>query len=252
MTEGLALPQISEWPDERLLQDTPKRFTERLFKRALAVANDIYDPQAYDTVDLDQDTYRRRLSFYLERRAWAEWYFGVETPGRQILMLPEDAIAVKLALADQIADETRHHRIFKHWARTVGRNHGQPFNPPEGLLQMHAAQEGRLTAEELAAANQFSGEISLQVQARSDRNILRALLEEDLMEAIEEIEEDEPAHIAIGRALVLRGATRLPLRRRMARIQEQFLAALANQHATEIQMLGCLRSRRLPQYSREG
>jgi len=237
----------SRWDDDRLNAFEVRDFANLLYQRALAVGNDLYDPTAYDLFELDSQCYQDRLTFYLRRRSWAEWYFGVGTPARQLTLLGQDEVELKLRLSRQIVDEVRHHDVFANVVRARG---GEwrlaSFTPPRALLQMHSEQLITQSAAELAAANQYSGEIVLSVQSRAEGNILRLLVDEPTMKAIEGIENDEPAHIAIGRDLIRRFAVSADHRRRMADAQERFLVALIEQHRAEIEMLGAKRTRPLP------
>ncbi len=246
---ALRLGLVSGWDDERLGAPDPKEFAYLLHERALTLADDVYDPAAYELVELEPQDYAGRLAFYLRRRSWAEWFFGTVTPARQITLLPEQDVAMRLRLARQISDEVRHHDVF---AREVKRLGGEwritTFPAPAGLMRMHHAQLGKQSVGELAAANQYSGEVVLSVQDRVDGNILRLLLDEQAMAAIEDIESDEPAHIAIGRDLVRAHAVSLAERRRMAVAQEVFLTALIVQHVTEIESLGAHRIRPVPSF----
>lgn len=248
-TEPLVLPTVSAWSDDRLCAHEPRDFAEILYQRALNVAEDLYDPAAYELVAIEPSLYQERLVFYLRRRAWAEWYFGVETPARQLTMLSDNALSLKLRLAYQITDEVRHHRLFTQEVRI---RHGETrldrFPVPSALLQMQGEQLDSRSPSEIAAANQFSGEIVLLVQASTEGNVLRLLLEEDLLTLIADIENDEPAHIALGRDLIIQSAVSSEERRRIANAQERFLRALVTQHAAEIEMLGSRRIRPLPSF----
>lgn len=245
----MIIDRISGWDDSRLGSANRKDFAELLYQRALAVAEELYDPAAYQLVPLEPGEYRARLAFYLRRRSWAEWYFGTVTPARQITMLPEDEVEMRLRLARQIKDEVRHHDVF---ARQVKRLNAEwrvtRFPAPPSLMRMHATQSAAPSAAELAAANQYSGEVVLSVQDRTEGNVLRLLLDEPAMAALEDIESDEPAHIAIGRDLVRASATEPRQRRRMAAAQERFLVALIEQHVAEIESLGARRIRALPEF----
>jgi hypothetical protein len=219
-----------------------------LSERAVLVGRDVYDADAYRLSPLDDVEYSRRLAFYLQRRAWAEWYFGTVTPARQIALLPDTEVELRLRLARQIADEIRHHDVFAALLRSLGIQRGplDQFEPPSGLLAMHNAQVEGLSAADLAASNQFSGEIVLMIQSRRDNNVLRDLLPVQVLAAIDDIEGDEPAHIALGHDLVVRGATGAATRRQLARAQELFLRGLITQHITEIEALGAERIRPAP------
>jgi hypothetical protein len=243
------LAAYSTWSDDELNATEPRDFANLLHQRALAVGNDLYDPDAYELFELESGCYRDRLTFYLRRRSWGEWYFGVGTPARQITLLGPREVGLKLRLSRQIVDEVRHHDVFSNLVRARrGQWRLTSFVPPHALLRMHSEQLSTHSAAELAAANQYSGEIVLSVQSRTEENVLRMLLDEPTIEAIEDIEADEPAHIAIGRDLIQKHALSPDLRRRMADAQERFLEALISQHSSEIEMLGATRVRPLPYF----
>ncbi len=245
----MPIPHFSRWDDDRLGAPSPGDFAEALHERALAIGADLYDPAAYELVELDPDSYEERLIFYLRRRAWAEWYFGTVTPARQIVLLPDQLAELKLRLARQIADEVCHHDVFcRELRRRGGRHRLTDFNAPAALLRMKQEQLGMDLAAELAAGNQFSGEIVLSVHSQEDRNILRLVLDERTMEAIVAIGRDEPMHIANGRELILRCSESPQQRRRIAMAQERFLQALMDQHVAEVEMLGSRRIRPLPAF----
>lgn len=248
-TEGLYIPVYSQWDDGQLTGKEPRDFAEMLYRRALAVAEDLYDPEAYECLEVESEAHAQAIVFYLRRRAWAEWYFGVSTPARQITLLPDAAVDLKFRLSRQIVDEMRHHDVFSEEVRRRG---GVPsiasFPAPPALVQMYREQLMTGSAAELAAANQYSGEVVLLVQGREERNILRLLVDEKTMVAIDDIEVDEPAHIAIGRHLVVHNAETPEQRRRLADAQERFLRALISQHTAEIEMLGSRRIRALPSF----
>lgn len=247
--EGLRLQTYSIWPDSQLADQSPREFAELLYRRAYAVGDDLYHDEAYEVLPIEQNQHVESLIFYLRRRAWAEWYFGVSTPARQITLLPDDAVELKFKLSRQIVDEMRHYEVFSREVRRLG---GTPdignFAAPAALLQMYKEQLLTSSPAELAAANQYSGEIVLLLQGRKERNILRLLVDEQTISAIEDIEADEPAHVAIGRQLVVRNACTPDQKRRLADAQERFLRALITQHVAEIEMLGARRVRPLPSF----
>lgn len=248
--KALRVPEYSTLSEDRLADPTDTEFAHALQERALTVANDLYDPDAYTVVDLPHEERVRREIAYLQRRSFAEWYFGTVTPARQISMLPDSEVVLKLRLARQIADEIRHHDVF---AAGVKRRGGewrvQRYQLPPNLRKMLEAQVNGMTAAELAAANQYTGEVVLSVQDREEGNVLRVVAAVDIMADIENIEADEPAHIAIGRDLVRRYARDIAARRQMVVAQETFLAALIGQHTTELESLGLQRVRPLPEFS---
>jgi hypothetical protein len=243
----------SRWDDSRLGALSQGEFCDLLHQRALDVADDIYDLSAYRRVELGAQERVRNEIAYLQRRAWAEWFFGTVTPARQIALLPAGDVTMKLRLARQIKDEVRHHDVFVQGIkRRKGEWRVQRYQVPQNLGEMLTAQIEKISAYELAAANQYSGEVVLSVQDRHEGNILREIASSDIMRDIEDIETDEPAHIAIGRDLVKMYATSVERMRAMAKAQETFLNALAKQHVVELEALGVRRGREIPQFEPAG
>jgi len=250
---GLLLPSCAQWSDDALGRGSDEDFADFLYQRALEAGKDIYDRLAYTLVEIDPQTKKAALIFYLRRRSWAEWYFGVGTPARQITLLPDEATSLKLALSRQIVDELRHHDVFAREVRRLGGESDLTrFEPPQGLLRMYREQVETMSPAGLAAANQYSGEIVLSVQADANSSVLPVLVGAGVASAIEDIETDEPAHIAIGRALVVRHAATIEGRREMADAQERFLRAQIAQHIDELQTLGSRRIRSAPSFVAQG
>ena len=102
------------------------------------------------------------------------------------------------------------------------------------------------TASEIAAANQFAGEIVLSSMTDLETSIFKRLFDKELMDAIYDIEKDEPPHIANGKDLILLECETASQRRRLATAQEKYLSAMMQLHVTEIVKLGCRRVKPLP------
>ena len=66
------------------------------------------------------------------------------------------------------------------------------------------------------------------------------------MDAIYDIERDEPPHIANGRDLILLECETYEQRKRLAAAQEKYLGYMMQLHVTEIVKLGCKRTKPLP------
>jgi hypothetical protein len=82
-----------------------------------------------------------------------------------------------------------------------------------------------------------------------ETSIFKKLFDEELMDAIQDIEKDEPHHIAVGRDLILLYCETFEQRQRLAEAQEKYLEAMMQLHVTEIVKLGCRRVRPLPVFS---
>jgi hypothetical protein len=247
MERPLVEPAYSKWTDERLMEGTPNDFMKKLYLRAKSVGDDLYDSRTYEFTTLAPEVYKENLVNYMRRRAWSEWYFGTVSPARQISLLPNDQIDLKLRIARQIRDEVRHLDVFTAQLKRYG---AEPrlneFILPEILVEMQRVQMEMESASEIAATNQFAGEIVLSSMTDLETSIFKILFDEELMEAIRDIENDEPHHIAVGRDLILLYCHTADQRRRLAHAQEKYLGAMMQLHVTEIVKLGCRRVRPLP------
>ncbi|HUO56749.1 MAG TPA: hypothetical protein VMV05_01090 [bacterium] len=246
----LVAPSYSRWSDDRLMEGSANDFMKKLYHRAKDIGDDLYDSRGYEFITLEPEAYRENLILYMRRRAWSEWWFGTVSPARQITLLPDSQLDLKLRLARQIRDEMRHYDVFATQLRRFG---SEPrideFQLPPILIQMQQIQLDMQTAPEIAATNQFAGEIVLSSMTDLETSIFVKLFDEELMNAIRDIENDEPPHIANGRDLILLFCETPVQRRRLADGQERYLKAMMQLHVTEIVKLGCRRVKRLPVFS---
>lgn len=247
--KGLSLPSYSKWDDARLMEFTANDYMQKLYHRAKDLGDDLYDWNGYEFMTLAPEVYRENLILYMRRRAWSEWYFGTVAQARQITLLPEDQVNLKLRLARQIQDEMRHYDVFAAQLKRFG---SEPriseFKLPEILVQMQKVQMEAQTAPEIAAANQFAGEIVLSSMTDLETSIFKRLFDEELMKAVYDIEADEPPHIANGKDLILLFCATAEERRRLAAAQEKYLKAMMQLHVTEIVKLGCRRVKAIPEF----
>ena len=247
LDKPLSEPAYSQWGEEELSQGTPNEFMQKLYHRAKNIGDDLYDDRTYEFFTIAPETYRENLVLYMRRRAWSEWYFGTVAQAREITLLPENQVNLKLRLARQIQDEMRHYDVFAQQLRRFG---SEPriaeFELPPILVQMQRVQMEAETASEIAAANQFAGEIVLSSMTDLETSIFKRLFDKELMEAIYDIEKDEPPHIANGKDLILLECETVDQRRRLALAQEKYLKAMMQLHVTEIVKLGCRRLKPIP------
>lgn len=247
INKPLIEPAYSKWDEARLMQLSPNEFMQKLYHRAKNIGDDLYDDRGYEFITLEPEAYKSALVLYMRRRAWSEWYFGTVAQAREITLLPEDQVNLKLRLARQIQDEMRHYDVFAQQLRRYG---AEPriseFELPPILVQMQKVQVEAQTASEIAAANQFAGEIVLSSMTDLETSIFKRLFDKELMNAVYDIEKDEPPHIANGRDLILLECETYEQRRKLAEAQEKYLEYMMQLHVTEIVKLGCKRVKPLP------
>jgi len=247
LDKPLVEPAYSGWSDEKLMAFSANDYMQKLYHRAKNIGDDLYDSRAYEFFKMDPEVYRENLITYMRRRAWSEWYFGTVAQARQITLLADDQVNLKLRLARQIRDEMRHYDVFAEQLKRFG---SEPriseFTLPPILIQMQKVQTDAQTAPEIAAANQFAGEIVLSSMTDLPTSIFKVLFDKELMDAIEDIEKDEPPHIANGKDLILLACGTPRERRELAVAQEKYLSAMMQLHVTEIVKLGCRRLKPVP------
>ncbi len=247
LTKTLTEPAYSKWDAEKLMQFSANEYMQKLYHRAKNIGDDLYDDRGYEFITLEPEAYKEALVQYMRRRAWSEWYFGTVAQAREITLLAEDQVNLKLRLARQIQDEMRHYDVF---AQQLRRYNAEPkiseFVLPPILIQMQKVQVEAETASEIAAANQFAGEIVLSSMTDLETSIFKRLFDKELMDAIYDIERDEPPHIANGRDLILLACETYEQRHRLAVAQEKYLGYMMQLHVTEIIKLGCRRVKPLP------
>lgn len=247
LDKPLTEPAYSKWDEKQLMQFNPNEFMQKLYHRAKNIGDDLYDDRGYEFITLESEAYKEALVQYMRRRAWSEWYFGTVAQAREITLLPENQVNLKLRLARQIQDEMRHYDVF---AQQLRRYNAEPriseFELPPILVQMQKVQVEAESASEIAAANQFAGEIVLSSMTDLETSIFKRLFDKELMDAIYDIEKDEPPHIANGRDLILLECETFEQRKRLAAAQEKYLGYMMQLHVTEIVKLGCKRVKPLP------
>ena len=243
----LVEPAYSKFEEKQLMQWTPNEFMQKLYHRAKNIGDDLYDDRGYEFLTLEPEVYKEALVQYMRRRAWSEWYFGTVAQAREITLLPSDQVNLKLKLARQIQDEMRHYDVFAQQLRRYGAEPRiEEFELPPILVQMQKVQMEAETASEIAAANQFAGEVVLSSMTDLPTSIFKRLFDEEPMNAIYDIEKDEPPHIANGRDLILLECGTYEQRRKLAEAQEKYLGYMMQLHVTEIVKLGCKRVKPLP------
>lgn len=243
----LSVPAYSKWDAGKIMQFSANEYMQKLYHRAKDIGDDLYDDRGYEFITLEPEAYKEALVQYMRRRAWSEWYFGTVAQAREITLLPEEQVNLKLRLARQIQDEMRHYDVF---AQQLRRYNAEPriseFVLPPILIQMQKVQVEAESASEIAAANQFAGEIVLSSMTDLETSIFKRLFDKELMDAIYDIEKDEPPHIANGRDLILLSCETYEQRHKLAVAQEKYLGYMMQLHVTEIVKLGCRRVKPLP------
>ena len=120
ITAVLKKPAYYKWDEKRLMAGNPNDFITLLYHRAKDIGDDLYDWRGYEFLELAPEVYRENLILYMRRRAWSEWYFGTVAQAREITLLPENEVPLKLRLARQIQDEMRHYDVFAAQLRRFG------------------------------------------------------------------------------------------------------------------------------------
>ncbi|MBI4482905.1 MAG: ferritin-like domain-containing protein [Acidobacteria bacterium] len=164
---------------------------------------------------------------------WKEYFLGVPPPSKQIVLLPDRDLDIKIMLADQITDELRHSRAFSERVKALGGNGSLlEYQPSEEDLQMYRATYDYEDPVEIAASLQIAGEPALNMIL----NRLAQIADETTARMIRQIQLDEGRHIKIGQLILQRHATTPEKQRRVEEIVDRKYEALYASHGRAVRL----------------
>src|SRR5688572_5325825 len=112
MAEQLVLPDYAGMSDDELMKMSNAEFAQKILEKAAMFGTDVMDRSKYRIEKFDDEEKRQRLIQWNQKHAWLEWWLGVAPPSKQLVMLSEDDMPIKILLAQQIVDEVKHQRVF--------------------------------------------------------------------------------------------------------------------------------------------
>jgi hypothetical protein len=246
------LPKIAELSDAELGAMEPEAFAQALLDKAALFGADIMDKANYTVRAMTPDERLAGLREWNRKHAWLEWWLGVPAPSKQLVLLPESEIALRVRLAQQVVDEVKHQRVFSRLAQQLG---GQPrfetYEPSPSAQAMYQAtfelDEGPDPVLDIAATLQCTGEAVLMHHLKPGQSITSVVLDEATIAGmVTDVVPDEVRHVKIGADLVARFCHTPAQRRRAARIQDTKLAVLVRHYVEDHAIVGAERAAPLP------
>ena len=253
MGTALHLPKIAELTDAELQAMEPKEFAEALLNKAALFGADIMDKANYTVRPMAPEERLAALREWNRKHAWIEWWLGVPPPSKQIVLLPEEDIALRVRLAQQVVDEVKHQRVFSRLAELLGGNpRFETYEPNETVQAMYRStfefEPGDDQVLAVAASLQCTGEAVLMHHLKPGQSITTLTLDEQTISDISsEVVPDEIRHVKIGADLMARYARTAAQRRRAAQIQDAKLAVLRRHYVEDHALVGAERVAPLPE-----
>jgi hypothetical protein len=252
MSTVLQLPRIAELTDAELAAMAPEEFAQALLDKSALFGTDIMDKANYTVRAMTPAERLEGLREWNRRHAWLEWWLGVPPPSKQLVLMPEPEIALRVRLAQQVVDEVKHQRVFSKLAQQLGGNpRFESYEPTPTLQAMYRStfefEPGDDPVLAVAASLQCTGEAVLMHHLRPGQSIAAITLDEPTMQSMtQDVVPDELRHVKIGADLMVRFARTAPQRRRAAQIQDAKLAVLARHYVEDHAVVGGERAAPLP------
>lgn len=252
MSTVLRLPRIADLTDAELGAMAPEQFAQALLDKAAAFGTNIMDKANYTVRPMTPQERLEALREWNRRHAWLEWWLGVPPPSKQLLLLPETEIALRVRLAQQVVDEVKHQRVFSKLAQQLGGNpRFETYEPTPALQAMYRStfefepDDDPVLA--IAASLQCTGEAVLMHHLKPGQSITSLTLDEPTVQSItHDVVPDEIRHVKNGADLVARFAGTAHQRRRAAQIQDAKLAVLRRHYVEDHAVVGGERAAPLP------
>lgn len=240
---ALRLPRYQELSDAELMAWSGPEFAEKMVDKAKSFGQYILNRANYEMEQFDTEQRRQRLIEWNRRHAWLEWWLGVVPPSKELIVLPDEEIGLKVRIAQQVVDEVKHQRIFSKHARRLG---GDPrfetVEPPPTLKEMYRTTVIFDAPLDIAASLQVTGEAVLLGHVDPENSITPLILDDETREEIRaEIVPEEIRHVNNGREIIGKWADTAEKRRRCCQIQDDKLRTLIQHYTVDHALLGAHR-----------
>lgn len=248
MSEQLILPDYASLSDDELMKWSNKEFVDKILEKAAAFGTDVMNRDHYEIEKFDEEERKQRLILWNQKHAWLEWWLGVAPPSKQLVMLGEEDMPIKILLAQQIVDEVKHQRVFtKRVVRLGGDAKLDRFQPDPVTRRMYDTTFFFDDPLDIAASLQCTGEAVLMHHVRPELSITYATLDEDTLEDMaNDVAPDEPRHVKNGEDLYKKYANTPERRRRIAQVQDLKLHTLIDHYIVDHELVGAKRIKPMP------
>jgi hypothetical protein len=252
MRATLELPKIADLTDAELGAMEPEAFAQALLDKAALFGADIMDKANYTVRSMSAGERLAALRDWNRKHAWLEWWLGVPPPSKQLVLLPDAEIGLRVRLAQQVVDEVKHQRVFSKLAEQLG---GTPrfetYRPSASAQAMYRStfefepDDDPVLA--IAASLQCTGEAVLMHHLKPGQSVTSVVLDDTTIAGMtRDIVPDEVRHVRNGAELIARFCRTPAQRRRAAQIQDMKLHVLVRHYVEDHRIVGAERSAPLP------
>lgn len=235
------------------------QFAKQLVRRSYELAQDLVDT-IY--AKIPEPLTGTALVEFLQTHMWREYMIGCHCPAKEMTMLPDSDLDLKMLLASHMVDEYKHYNVFARRARAHG-GHGRVLQhqaTPEDWALYHATIDYDDIVE-IAASVHCSGEVVVQTAfiqmcepldgkpklPPSEIEVIRGEILDDqsyrmgavvddrtALDLMEDVIPDEGRHVRIGRLILERYATTEDAQQRAEGVVRRKFEALYAAHGRSI------------------
>jgi hypothetical protein len=161
---------------------------------------------------------RERTIGLLKSQMYREYYLGVLPPSKQLIMIPDTELELKILITRQLCEEFLHYRVLSDRLEEMGANGDlNAYEPLEQDIGMYRLTFEYQTPWEIAASLQVFGETIL---ITSQKWMIDVLDDRSAQIMRDEILVHEGSHVRNGRLVLEKFATTEEIQRRVEEIGE--------------------------------
>ena len=187
-------------------------FAKKMIQRAEEFAAIMQDNVYQDRTSLSEE----RTLGLLKSQMYREYYLGVLPPSKQLIMIPDSEVELKVLITRQLCEEFLHYRVLSERLEEMGANGSlSAYEPLPQDLDMYRLTFEYQTPWEIAASLQVFGETIL---ITSQKWMIDVVDERSAKIMQDEILVHEGTHVRNGRLVLERYATTEDIQRRVEEI----------------------------------
>lgn len=176
-------------------------FAKKMIQRAEEFAAIMQDNVYQDRTPLSEE----RTLGLLKSQMYREYYLGVLPPSKQLIMIPDSEVELKVLITRQLCEEFLHYRVLSERLEEMGANGSlSAYEPLPQDLDMYRLTFEYQTPWEIAASLQVFGETIL---ITSQKWMIDVVDERSAKIMQDEILVHEGTHVRNGRLVLERYAT---------------------------------------------
>lgn len=190
-------------------------FAKKMIARADEFAGMMEEKVYHDRTPLSEE----RTIGMLKSQMYREYFLGVMPPSKQLLMIPDSEVNLKVLITRQLCEEFLHYRVLSDRLEEMGANGDlSAYEPVEQDVAMYAVTFEYQTPWEIAASLQVFGETIL---IATQKWMIEILDPRSARLMRDEILVHEGAHVRNGRLVLEKYATTDEIQRRVEEVGDQ-------------------------------